>query len=85
VADVLLPTDQPTGLHDVGLAVEARDVATEARGSAADAGRGADACIPIACYDPICSFNYCGKIGDGCGGTLESQIDQADHYAGANP
>ena len=95
VADVPLPTDQPTGSRDVGLpevppdlgaetrdlAVPAWDVATETRDLAAEAGppevatidvgHGADACIPIGCHDPICIFDYCGKIGDGCGGTLD--------------
>jgi hypothetical protein len=94
VADVPLPTDQPTGLRDAGLPdlapglgaetrdlAEAWDVATEASELAADAGlsevatvdagNGADACIPIGCHDPICVSTYCGKIGDGCGGTLD--------------
>jgi hypothetical protein len=69
----------PDGLPD--LAAEAQDLPAEARDLAAetgaaevkavDAGNGADICIPSGCHDPNCFFDYCGKIGDGCGGTLD--------------
>jgi len=29
-----------------------------------------DACVPLVCRDPKCD-PYCGRIGDGCGGTLD--------------
>jgi hypothetical protein len=66
-------------VQDSALAVrdsgpEAQDMAVDARPSEAgtvDAAGGVDACIPIGCHDSICDLDYCGKIGDGCGGTLD--------------
>ena len=36
-----------------------------------DAGPSLDACVPLACSNRMtCVSDYCGTIGDGCGGTL---------------
>jgi len=35
------------------------------------AGFAGQNCIPIGCHDAICDLDYCGKIGDGCGGALD--------------
>ena len=72
-ADAAIDAGPPeAGVVDAGVPdapVDAPQVPDATRSP--DAGPSLDACVPLACSNRMtCVSDYCGTIGDGCGGTL---------------